>query len=69
MKFLAIEKENVNSPGHFTGELLMEEARKVHELYLSGMLREIWFNDDHCAVLMLECESRQISEDILSDMH
>ncbi|MBK6962787.1 MAG: superoxide dismutase [Bacteroidales bacterium] len=66
MKFLAIERENAN--GLFTGELLTEEARKVHELYLAGMLREIWFNDDHCAVVMLECASRQIAEDILSDL-
>jgi len=68
MKFLAIEKENVNSPGHFTGELLMEEARKVHELYLSGMLREIWFNDDHCAVLMLDCPDRKMAEDTLAGL-
>jgi len=68
MKFLAIENENTNEHFIFSGELLREEALKVYQLYLDGIIREIYFNDDHCAVLMLECLSRQIAEDILSGL-
>ncbi|MBK6348101.1 MAG: superoxide dismutase [Bacteroidales bacterium] len=68
MKFLAIENENTNEHVIFSGELLREEALKVHQLYLDGIIREIYFNDDHCAVLMLECKSKEEAEEILSSL-
>jgi hypothetical protein len=68
MKFFAIEKGNANSPGLFSDELLREEAFKVHQLYLAGILREIYFNDDHCAVLMLECSGRQMAVDTIAGL-
>ncbi|MBK9359402.1 MAG: superoxide dismutase [Bacteroidales bacterium] len=68
MKFLAIENENANEHVIFSGELLREEALKVHQLYLDGIIREIYFNDDHCAVLMLECKSKEEAEEILSSL-
>lgn len=68
MKFLAIEKENGNAPVIYTGELLTEEAHKAHQLYLAGILREIYFNDDHSAVLILECASMEMAEDSLAGL-
>jgi hypothetical protein len=68
MKFLAIEKEITSESVAFTGELLREESYRVHQLYLAGILREIYFNDDHCAVLMLECEGREVAEQTLASL-
>ena len=61
MKFPAIEKQTAPETKLFTTELLTSEAYRAHELYLSGILREIYFNDEHCAVLILECENREMA--------
>ena len=58
MKFLAIEKDIPNIDWENAKEILTDEARKVYELYLSGSLREIYFNESHNAVLMFECENK-----------
>jgi len=42
MKFLAIEKDNLNANWENSEVILADEARKVYELYLSGTLREIY---------------------------
>jgi len=68
MKFLAIENENTNEHVIFSGELLSEEALKVHQLYLDGIIREIYFNDDHCAVLIMECENVEEAEVVLKSL-
>ena len=57
MKFLAIEKEVVGiKEGQFT-PFLKDESIKVLELYEKGIIREIYFNQNHCAVIILECKS------------
>ena len=59
MKFLALSHDGPTTrwdqvdPG-----LLQAEAHRVHELYLSGCLREIHFTDVGDAVLMLECSGK-----------
>ena len=58
MKFLAIEREIPNINWENSEKILADEAREVYTLYLSGSLREIYFNESHNAVLMLECESK-----------
>jgi len=68
MIFLAVEKEIENVQSAFDDRLLREEALKVHQLYLDGIIREIYFNEDHCAVLMLECKSKAEAEEILSSL-
>lgn len=59
MKILAIEKE---VPGvdwkTVSKDLLTQEALDVYKLYLSEQLREHYFNEEKCAVLVLECESK-----------
>lgn len=57
MKILAIEKSVPDIPDErFTDTLLREEARRVWEMYQSGVIRELYFRSDRdAAVLVLEC--------------
>jgi hypothetical protein len=65
MKVLAMELE---TPGVTAGQFqpyLKAEAQRVWELYQAGVIRESYFSQDqHCAVLILECvdsaEARRI---------
>jgi hypothetical protein len=68
MKFLAIEKELKSVNPANENDVLVKEATRVYELYLSGSLREIYFNEKHCAVLILECESLNSAEKLLSTL-
>ncbi|HXZ99445.1 MAG TPA: superoxide dismutase [Candidatus Binatia bacterium] len=53
MKVLALETQVPG--GTFTEEILRREARKVWELYQSGVIREMYFSASrHRAVLVLE---------------
>lgn len=57
MKILALEKE---LPGATTEQFQQHgkaEALRVWELYQQGIIRELYFRQDHSeAVLMLECD-------------
>ena len=69
MKIIAIEKE---LPGidwsTVSKELLAQEAVEVYNLYLSGQLREHYFNDEKCAVLVLECENKDKAWELLAKL-
>ena len=66
MKILAIEQE---VPGvdwsTVSKELLAQEALDVYRLYLTGQLREYYFNEEKCAVLVLECGSKVEAQQLL----
>ena len=69
MKILAMEKD---IPGvlvsRFT-EHLEEEARRVWELYQSGVIRELYFRQDKsAAVLILECSNLDEAAKVLNDL-
>jgi hypothetical protein len=66
MKLLAIEKETKNIDLKEKSEILMDEAKIVFELYKKDIIREIYFNEKHCAVIILECESIEQSKEILN---
>ena len=68
MVYLAVEEEIENGRSTYDDSLLREEALRVHQLYLDGIIREFYFNDDHCAVLKLECSSKTEAEEILSSL-
>ena len=58
MKILAIEKEKPGlRPVNFEPHL-EDEASNVWKLYLDGFVREIYFNEKHNAVLVLEAENK-----------
>lgn len=62
MKFLAIE----NADWYDTEGVLGDEAQHVYNLYLEGNIREIYFNDENCAVLLLECENKKAATELLA---
>lgn len=68
MKFLAIEKEVDGIDWSNTDELLKEEAKVAADLYLKGMIREIYFNDSQCAVILMECRSKETAAEILNKL-
>ena len=69
MKILAIEKE---VPGvdwaNVSNELMAQEASDVYSLYLAGQLREHYFTEDNCAVLVLECDSKAQAQVLLNKL-
>lgn len=66
MKFLAIEKEIESADWSNTEGVLKEEAQHVYNLYLDGTIREIYFNDENCTVLLLECENKTAATELLA---
>jgi hypothetical protein len=57
MKYLAIEVENDGvKPNQYEAHL-KDEAIKVLSLFEEGVVREIYFDQHHCAILVLECAS------------
>lgn len=66
MKILAIEKEVPGVDWSTIGkELMAQEALDVYKMYLAGQLREHYFNEDNCAVLVLECDSKAQAQALL----
>jgi len=68
MKILAIESELKKLNAKTDSEILKDEARAVLELQQKDILREIYFDENHCAVLMLECNNKTEAEKILSGL-
>ena len=65
MKILAIEKELVGVDWSNKSKILENEARQVYKLYLSGYLSEIYFNENQCAVLIIDCDSKEKATELL----
>lgn len=68
MKFLAIEIELRKSDSNENSLLLKEEAKVVFELKSIGIIEEIYFNENHCAVIILECKNKLEAESQLSKL-
>jgi len=65
MKILAIEREVKGAKWDTVGDLLKNEARHVFELYLSDILREIYFTENKNAVLVLESTDKSTAKKVL----
>lgn len=68
MKILAIEKE---MPGVVSADYqlwLEPEALKAWELHQTGFIRELYFTDDHCAVLVLEARDKTHAREIIDQL-
>src|SRR5262245_62128870 len=69
MKILAIEKE---IPGvdwsTVSKELLEQEALDVYRMYLAEQIREHYFNEENCAVLVLECGNKAEANALLEKL-
>lgn len=58
MKIIALEKEVAQPGGEAQSGVYAAEARRVWQLHLDGIIREIYFRrNTHTAVLILECSS------------
>jgi muconolactone delta-isomerase len=68
MKILAIETELKKLNANSDKEILKDEARAVLELQQKDILREIYFDENHCAVLILECGDKTEAGKILSEL-
>ena len=68
MKILAISTESENADWSNETETLKAEARQVFDLYLEGSLREIYFDEEVNAVLILECESINQAHELLNSL-
>lgn len=68
MKILATETELKKLNSNSDKEILKDEARAVLDLQQKDILREIYFDENHCAVLMLECTNKTEAEKILSEL-
>jgi hypothetical protein len=68
MKFLAIEKELIGIDWANKSKMLKNESRQVYKLYLMGYLREIYFNENHCAVLIVECENIEKANELFNTL-
>lgn len=68
MKVLAIEKEIPGLVDPDYKPWLETEARKAWELHQEGLIRELYFTDDHCAVLVLEARDKAHAREIVDQL-
>ena len=68
MKILAIETELKKLDAESDKIILKLEALVILDLQQKDILREIYFDENHCAVLMLECMDKTETEKILSGL-
>jgi hypothetical protein len=68
MKFLAIEKEIRPIDPETECLILRDEAKTLYDLYRDRHVREYYFNQDHEAVLILECGSTDECNTLLQSL-
>jgi muconolactone delta-isomerase len=68
MKILAIEKEIQGVTDSDYAPFLEAEARKVWEMQQQGLIREIYFTEEHCAVLILEAADKADAREIIAQL-
>lgn len=69
MKILALERELPGATPEQFGQHRHAEAARVWELHQEGTIRELYFRADrHDAVLVLECESIEHAEQVLTTL-
>jgi muconolactone delta-isomerase len=68
MKLLAIETELKKMDARTDHEILKKEALAVLDLQQKDVLREVYFDENHCAVLVLECLDKKEAGKILSEL-
>ncbi|OFX85401.1 MAG: hypothetical protein A2W99_08140 [Bacteroidetes bacterium GWF2_33_16] len=68
MKIIAIEREIKDVDWSNKSDILEKEAHQVYEMYLLGYLREIYFTENNCAVLILECENIKKATELLNTL-
>ena len=68
MKILAIEKEIESTDWSNADQILKDEARQAYRLVLAGSMREMYFTEEHIAVLILEADNLDRAREILGTL-
>lgn len=68
MKILAIEKAVAGATMPDYTPFLRAEAMRVWELMQEGVVREAWFDSDHNAILVLECDNADAARECLATL-
>lgn len=68
MKYLAIEIEIEGVDWNSSEVILKEEAKTALKLFEQGLIREMYFDEENCAVLILECQSKAEVEQTLAQL-
>lgn len=68
MKLLAIEKELSEVNWNQENEVLINESYRVYKLFQDGIIREIYFNENENAIIMLECATKEEAQDVLGTL-
>lgn len=68
MKFLATEKEIEGIDWNNSEAILKEEAKIALKLFEQGLIREMYFDEELCAVLILECLSKDEAQKTLEEL-
>ncbi|MBN1927819.1 MAG: hypothetical protein JW798_18445 [Prolixibacteraceae bacterium] len=68
MKYLAVEKEIDNVDWSNSEAILKEEAKTALKLFEQGLIREMYFDEENNAVLILECNSKSEAEKTLAQL-
>jgi hypothetical protein len=68
MKYLAIETEVEGVNWDNCDLLLKEEAKTALRFFERGLFREMYFDEENCAVLILECSSKEEARQALEQL-
>lgn len=68
MKILAIEKELDKIDWKSETDTLVAEAHQVYKLQQTGFIREIYFDNNHNAIVILECETMEKAAELLNSL-
>jgi muconolactone delta-isomerase len=69
MKILALEKEGPQTTAEQFQLHLRAEAARVYQLYQAGLVRELYFHQDHhTAILILECATLDEAHQVLNTL-
>jgi len=69
MKILAIERELAGAEGEDFRPHMRAEAERGWELYLAGVIREMYFHKElHSAVFILECADEKEAGEVLATL-
>ncbi len=68
MKFIAIEREVKSISTSHTANIYKSEAEHIYSLYEKDIVREIFFTEENCAVIIMECDTIDNVRQIISTL-
>jgi hypothetical protein len=68
MKYLATEIEIEGVDWSNSETILKEEAKTALKLFELGLIREMYFDEENCAIIIMECNSKAEAEQTLAQL-